>query len=443
MIASVIGKTLLQEYNRREGKSYSAEEFFDNVFYPIFYDHPRYLQWMKDTPFVTNFKKGKLPDEANRSDRLQTFREKIKSPEFPDYTYAIGFPSMNSTATTSGQVTNLSPSIPREEIYATWIGNGLGIRVQGGICFLFNHPQILWTIYTGWQIYRSFIEEYEDLRPNQIDTWNGQWFSYACSEEFDELSPSTGMSGKMSNANGGGLEFTTQQWTEVLFAVADQFNEEQITGYVYSLGQTNTTVGFIPFKLPDISLPLQFYKELFGDNETLTGIKNIRKLYGTARSFKVACQKGVIGTAALEPKDLAQYMNSTRGKMKIPDYKKADQDTAITFNVYQTWLLAMLNNKELWERANDAAEAYLEYVAGSKNVSRGRINLVNEVLEATNKRKFIESNITVVESAGASAQKISDLVQDVNLMPEDSFRYFHTLIKFRYAFWKNQQQGEN
>ena len=102
------------------------------------------------------------------------------------------------------------------------------------------------------------------------------------------------------------------------------------------------------------------------------------------------------------------------------------------FNVYQTWLMAMLNNKELWDRANDAAVAYLDYVAGSRKVSRQRENAVDGVLGATSKRKFIEASTVLVqnEAAAASAQKISDLVEEVNLFQEDNFRYFQTLIRF-------------
>jgi hypothetical protein len=443
MIASVIGKTFLKEYNRRSDSNYSAEEFFLKIFHPVFYGHERYLQWMTNTPFTTGLKKGELPDDSKRNERLQTFQEKFDTQDFPNYSYAIGFPAVGDLGTTSGQVTNLNPVISHEEIYATWIGGGLGIRVQGGMSLLFNHPQILWKVYEGWSLYRQFLEEYDNLRPNQIDTWNGQWFSYACSKEFNAASPETGMSKALEPAIGGGIQFKTQQWTEVIFGIAQQFREKQITGYVFSLGQMNTTIGFIPFELPDIARPLQFYSELFGENDFLDSTTKITQMYGTAHSFRSACQKGVIGTPALEPKDLVQYMQSRRGTAKTPDFAKADREKEITFKVYQTWLLAMLNNKELWDYANNAAKAYLEYVEGSKKASRQRTNAIDQILDATNKRAFIEANIEVVENAAETAQKISDIVEQIHLMPEDNFRYFKTLIKFRYAFWKNQQQGEN
>lgn len=447
MITSVIGKTLLDEYNRRLEKNLSAEEFFDTVFHPVFYGYPRYLQWVTNSPFVQGYKKASPPDRADREKRLEKFKEKVHSGAIADASYAIGYPAGGPYETTSGQVTNLPLPISGENIYTSWIGGGLGIGIQGGFSIFFNHPEILWRIYEGWKLYRSFLEEREELRSNQIDTWNGQWFSYACSSDYDEFSPEAGMSEKLVATKDGGLEFTTQRWTEVLFGVANHFKEQRITGYICSLGQTNTTIGFVPFELPELLMPLQFYRELFGENDFLNNKEKIRKLYGTAYPFKVACQKGVIGVSALEPKDLKQYMMSSRGKVRTPDFAKADEEKRISFNIYQTWLLAMLNNKELWQKANDAATAYLEYEAGSKKVSTQRTRAIDEVLNAPTKRKFIETSIALLQDGSETAQKISDLVEEVNSLPDDNFKYFQTLIKFRYTFLSNQlkqsDQGDN
>jgi len=446
MITSVIGKTLLQEYNRRHRKTLSAEEFFDTVFHPVFYGHERYLQSISNSPFTNPWRKGERPDQENRENRLAVFKSKVHSGNIPDACYAIGFPASGSLETTSGQVTNLLLPFSAEDIYASWIGSGVGIRVQGGLIIYFNQPEILWKVYEGWELYRRFLEERDNLRPNQIDTWNGQWFSYACSRDYDEAFPENGMSAALS-AKDGGLEFTTQQWTEVLFGIARQFKNERITGYVCSLGQTNTTIGFMPFELPELLMPLQFYRELFSENEFLDNAPKITRMYGTAYSFKSACRKGAIGVSALEPKDLKEYMMSAKGKAKNPDFAKANEETRISFNVYQTWLLAMLNNKELWQKANDAAAAYVEYEAGSKKVSTLRANNVKTVLEAPSKRKFIEASIELVKEGDEASQKISDLVAEVNSLPDENFRYFQTLIKFRYAFLTSQSktsnQGEN
>ena len=269
MIASVIGKTFLAEYNRRQGTNYSAEEFFEKEFHRVFYNHEKYMQWVTNSPFVQGYKKAKPPNNVERLARLNTLKEKAHADNDADASFAIGFPASGSLGTTSGQVSSLPIPLLPEDVFASWIGSGLGIGIQGGFSIYFDHPEILWKVYEGWQLYRRFLNQYEKLRPNQIDTWNGQWFAYACSKKFDEFEPQKRMAEFMSAGNDGGLEFKTQQWTEVLFGVAEKFKARQITGYVFSLGQMNTTIGFIPFEIPELSKPLQFYIDLFGDNDFL------------------------------------------------------------------------------------------------------------------------------------------------------------------------------
>jgi hypothetical protein len=441
MIATIAGKTLLAEYNRRTGKNLSSRDFFESVQHPLFFDHEKYTQWPGNSPFVQGYKKASPPDKAQRLGMLKTLQEKVAGEGLPDASFAIGFAAAGAEGTTSGQVTNLSLPISEEDVYASWIGGGLGIGVQGGFSFLFRNPEILWKVFEGWALYRRFLNEYPSLRGNQIDTWNGQWFSYACSDDFDEISPETGMTNALSASKDGGLEMKTQQWTEIAFGIAAKFPQGQITGYVYSIGQMNTTIGFIPFRLPEMLMPMQLYRELFGQNEFLDNGEKIRKMYGTAHGLKAACRKGAIGVSALEPKDLIQFISGGRGGGKTPNFDKADQEKKISFNVYQTWLLAMLNNKDLWEQANNAATVLMDFAAGVKKATTVRDNAIKQLLEAPNKRKFIEASTQLLQSEVAVAERLFALVEKINELPEDNFRYFLTLIKFRYEFLKSQQKG--
>lgn len=442
MIASVIGKTLLAEYNRRQGTGLTAEQFFDQVFHPVFYGHARYLQWVTNCPFVQGYKKSAPPDAADRAERLKKFKKKVHSGNIADASYAIGFPATGVQETTSGQVSNMAIPLSAEDIYASWIGGGLGIGVQGGFSIYFNHPEILWQVYEGWAWYRNFVEDYDKLRSNQIDTWNGQWFSQTCNPDFNEKFPVAQMHAVMRTTNDGGLEFSTQRWTEVAWGIARRFKQQRITGYICSLGQTNTTIGFIPFELPALEEPFQFYQELFGENEFFDKHDKITQMFGTAHSFRSACQKGAIGVPALEPKDLTQYMTTAKKTGKMPDYAKADDEKKIAFKVYQSWLMAMLNKKEYWQKADEAAQAYHNYIAGGKKANTMRTNVVNKLLESPNKRLFIESTTALMNSP-EDADVISAIAQEVDDLPDDNFRYFLTLIKFRFAYWKIKKQGES
>ena len=103
-------------------------------------------------------------------------------------------------------------------------------------------------------------------------------------------------------------------WTKLYFNLSESLNDETITSYVYSLGQTNKTIGFIPFRFHQGRSILSIYKILFGENDALTQKKDYENLFGI--HIKRACELGAIGLQALEPKGLREYFN----KAKMPDY---------------------------------------------------------------------------------------------------------------------------
>ena len=85
-----------------------------------------------------------------------------------DASIAIGYPTLDINATTSGQVTNLQNNVSKDDIYYSWIGAGLGIGLQGGFSVLFSEKKILLDIFDGWKVYRDALNNTPNLRGNQI-----------------------------------------------------------------------------------------------------------------------------------------------------------------------------------------------------------------------------------------------------------------------------------
>lgn len=181
MIAATIGRKFLLAYNRKFGTHYDAKTFFTEQYFPLFFDHEKYMQWVTNSPFVQGIKKGKCLTAVERREKLRILQEKIERDE-ADASIAIGFPSLDSTATTSGQITNLKLPVSREDVYLSWIGSGFGVGVQGGLSILFEQEQILMALFEGWRIYREYLERMQGLRGNQINTWNGQWLAHYFSD---------------------------------------------------------------------------------------------------------------------------------------------------------------------------------------------------------------------------------------------------------------------
>ena len=50
MYTTIIGKRFLNAYNKRESTNLSAKEFFEKIFIPIFYDHPKYMMTGGNSP---------------------------------------------------------------------------------------------------------------------------------------------------------------------------------------------------------------------------------------------------------------------------------------------------------------------------------------------------------------------------------------------------------
>ncbi|NOY51348.1 MAG: hypothetical protein GXO88_12420, partial [Chlorobi bacterium] len=80
MIASKIGKTFLKAYNQKYDKEYSAKEFFEEVYWEIFYNHSKYMQWVTNSPFV-QMKEGQKPhllSTIERKEKLEDLHSKIE-----------------------------------------------------------------------------------------------------------------------------------------------------------------------------------------------------------------------------------------------------------------------------------------------------------------------------------------------------------------------------
>lgn len=428
MITSNIGKIFLDAYNEKYGTSYDARTFFLEQFYPLFFDQNKYMMTAGNSPLENpklswdDMIKGKKPYETpeQRKSRFEKMIKKTDKSE-ADMSIARGYASLDIAAPTSGQVTNLKLPNSQEESYASWIGDALGVGVQGGFSILFSKKEILLDIFEGWKLYRKCLNETSMLKGNQINTWNGQWLShYYDPREYDADMPLAGYSPYNTNKDGI-INIDTQTWTKILIAVSKKYRNAQILGYIYSIGKTNKTIGFIPFDLTQIRRPIHLYEKIFG----MSNGKNVESLWGTAIGFKTACTYGAIGIKAMEPKGLRDYVY----KGKQP---KAHNYDNINYNVYIIWIYAMLNNDELWEKSQELAKLLNEASSDKdKSISTKRKNLVETMLNATNKKQFIAAATEVVSFIG-KIDEFKGIVKEIHGMPTDNVPYFLTLLRFQY-----------
>lgn len=433
MITAVIGRTFLNAYNEKYGQELSPKAFFEQEYWELFYNHPKYMQWVTNSPFV-QMKSGQKPHLLSidqRIEKLENLFEKAKN-EIPDASFALGYPASESKeyASTSGLVSSVFIPVDEDEVYLSWIGSGLGITVAGGFTILFDNPGITLQTFEGWKVYRKYLNDptLEKLRGNQINTWNGQWLTYSLnSEEYrEDFDFSELTNQKIFKVDTSLAEVATVNWGQLFFSLSTQFPNEQMMGYVYGFGQTNKTIGFIPFQFKSGSLLKDVYRKLFGG--VYLDPKQFESLFGM--HIKRACELGSIGLQALRPESLKKYM--TDGKNL--SFKK-EEDT-INYYAYKTWLVAMLtrNKEEITDYTPKLAEVILRYRNTGKGMSR--VTLVEkELFTSKSKRGFIESlTLMIPDSDGEDLESLKTLKDEIHLMTNEEFGYFLTLLKFDYAY---------
>ena len=70
MITVNIGRTFLKAYNKKYKKELSPKEFFEQEYFELFFNHPKYMQWPTNSPFV-QMKKGRKPHLLNPKERKE------------------------------------------------------------------------------------------------------------------------------------------------------------------------------------------------------------------------------------------------------------------------------------------------------------------------------------------------------------------------------------
>lgn len=465
MIATTIGRTFLNAWNAKNNKEYSAREFFDREFFPLFFDHPKYMQWITNSPFV-QMKKGQKPEilsNIERLEKLNSLHEKIDNGN-RDASIAIGFPASEEKeyAATSGLVTDMNFNTTCEEVYYSWIGGALGVGISGGYSMLFDNPQILLSLHEGWHLYRKFLNDsaLKNMRGNQINTWNGQWLNFRYSKDHTE-NPDFGdlTNSGFFNQDENGVEVNTIVWSRLYFNLSERLNQETLTAYIYSLGKSNKTIGFIPLRFHQGQSILNIYKILFGEQDALTQKSDYENLFGI--HIKRACELGSIGLQALEPKGLREYFK----KSKMPDFshtpvtekagesqdilqerqQKAHQkeyENTISFRTYKTWLLAMItqNKQEDLHYSEEVAKTLKQYRANAKK--RDRANLLeNELLQAKSKKQFLDGLASLIKDVEPEMYETFKTLRDkVHMMTAEDFSYFVVLLKFDYAYQERNNQ---
>ena len=435
MYTSYIGKKFLKLYNEREGTNFTAKEFFDKVFFQIFFNDEKHLMHVGNSPF---FQKPKEEDVMKYGSKSLAQYNNLKTAienDLPNMSIFVGSQAKDVSGTTSGQITEMDEKIDEDEIYASWFGEALGIGVNGGYVMLIDEPEVLWTLFIGWKYYRTYLTQTSNVKDKQIETWNGQWLWHWARPYYNTEYPDDNLHIETKEVKGN-IAIPTQLWSRVLFALAKKFPTKTLTAYSYNLSQTNTTLGFINLYLPEVNGLFDLRDKLFVAENSILTEEELETL-STFYNFKEACKLGTIGLKAIEPANLREFMPKgsflyAQGK----EYKFSNEESFLNYQLFKIWIIAMLNKTEFLKMASDVASALLDLETNDDRGKKVFSTLSQEVREAKNIKTFIDKLTEVLTNQHANADVFKTTVEEVLKMPSDSFPLFATLIRFEYAYKK-------
>jgi hypothetical protein len=441
MYTSYIGKKFLKLYREKYNKpdDYTARQFFDEFFFPLFFKDESHLMHVGNSPFFQKPKEEDVKKYGSKSlAQYQNLAYAIDN-EPPNMAIYVGFAAKDVEGTTSGQLTTIDFKTNKDDMYASWIGEALGIGVSGGFVMLIDEDDILLSLFEGWEYYKKHLNQTPNLKDKQIETWNGHWLCHRFSDKYDTDFPTDNLKVEMAEVQGN-MAIPTQKWSQVLFSLAKKYSNRVITAYSYNLSQTNTTLGFINLYLPEVLRLYEFRDVIFiKETDSILKDKEIEQLE-TFFNFKSACKLGTIGLKALEPAKLREFMpkgsvDYAQGK----EFKFSDDESYLFYQLYKLWIIAMLNKTELLELASNVATALIDFENQPDNRGKKDLTTLSEdVRTANNIRNFIEKLTTVLEKKAENADIFKNVVEQVLKMPSDNFPLFATLIRFEYAYLKSK-----
>jgi hypothetical protein len=441
MYTSYIGKKFLKCYNEKENKKLSARAFFEEVFFPIFFENESHLLHVSNSPFFQKPKEEDVKKNGGKAlAQLHNLHESIAK-DAPNMSIFVGFAAKDIQGTTSGQLTSMDFKINAEEMYASWIGQALAIGLNGGFVMLIDEESLLFALYEGWANYRKYLQQTPNVKDKQIETWNGQWLCHRLGKNYNPDDVWENFHVEVEN-NMGKIAIPTKKWSEVIFVLAKKYPNTTPVAYCYNLSQTNTTLGFIKLYLPQVAEMYEWRDKLFLEKEaTVLMDKQIEKLE-TFYNFKGACRMGTIGLKALEPQKLREYMPKgsviyAQGK----DYKFTDGKSHFDYQLYKLWIMAITSKKELLHLATELAKVLIAFEKEAKGSDRGKTTERQEaknVREAKHIVEFTNALEGILSKTSGNQEVFRNVLVEALEMPKDNFPLFIALIRFEYQYLKQQ-----
>jgi hypothetical protein len=447
------GKKLLEILGSERKTPIQATKFFDDEFWPLMFnsEDPKHLMQVHNSDF---FQSSYVKSAVNENVALPLFRKQKFESSLNDTimgtksisgNIGVGFMASGPAETTYGQVSDIAFNFTKEDLLYSWYGAALGIGFGGGIDFISYEPDIIRFIYSGWPYYRKLIEDTPRLKGRQIETWNGLWLNYGLKYRNDLDRAYYTLSQKInehSSTNNGIVKLDRPEWSNQVLTLAIEYGgDKNLTFQGYNFGSTNKSFGSLIVHLPKIKWMTQLFNHLLQQEDGLDN-KQLTDVFKAHYSLSYAAQFGELGLRAITPKNLPYYFGNS-----ISDKKKTEKEKSpYQFIIYKSWIIAMLNNEELHELAQQLADELLKYKKLGKtaqSTETDKINNVETLWSLRRNSRFIDQISGIINEISRPSDVFARVIRAVaSEMTPDQLQLFISLARFEYIYKDSNETPE-
>lgn len=444
------GKQLLKHLEKKRGGKTDPKTFFDNEFWHVMFnapDHQHLMQVHNSDFFQGSYKKSAEKEGiALPLYRKQKFEDSLKNVatgvKQVSASTGVGFMAGGPEETTFGQVTDLPLNFTEEELLCSWFGGALGIGFGGGYDFLTLEPEIFEFIYEGWPFYRELIKDTPGLKGRQIEAWNGLWLCYGLKyrdnpkEAYRKVKQNIS---KHIKTTGGIAKLERPDWSTQVLSLATEFGgAEGLVLQGYSHGSTNKTLGSVMVQLPKVRSFAALFKQLVEQDDTLPNTA-LQDVFKGEFTMSKAARYGQLGLRALTPAKLPQFLyekDTSKTKLQSDPYQ---------YKIYKSWIIAMLNNDELYELAENLAGKLLEFKEKGKDEFFTEAEKRNHIETLFTKRKpsFFIDQLTAIARGIKEPPEVFRTVSRTaaTQMTPEQFQLFVSALRFEYVYHLSQTEA--
>lgn len=383
------GYHLVDEYNATRGANLSVRRFFTDVAAPLLFGDDGDSVFISNSPFFQKKSVQKLEGSERLEAAMEDLLAKVEEGEYYGAVFPGG-PAKGTEQATASCVTDVDFGLTPDDIYAAWLGYACGLLVEGGL-LVFDKAACL-SVFEGWKAYRRFVNSTPKMKWKQLGVWNAYW-------AIDR--PDGGKPPTLEQHSTAATKLQTAPWGKTLLGLA-RLSPEPRTLYVTQYGQTNTTIGYLPFRAADLHSLADLYQSLVASEVSPFTFQSAIK---TEYSLWKAATFGQLGLEALRP-------------------EKLGQSDDILFQ--KAWLILMLDSKTTQKTAKEAAQRLAEYKEGAERAKTDRKNKVNSLFEASTHTQFATALEAIIDDDPNPAY--AELMSEAMEVPDKKFKLFTTLI---------------